>query len=197
MDLTRGTPAALMAALFGPHFYPIVLAYVDWPGAPLRAHSGKGSISFGGHDWTGVGKFGSIDIPDEVMHGIPDEFSMSLVSDLEEMEVYTDTVFRGRQGAIWLGATQTPGGNDLIGAVEMVTGVADGMGLKVESERAQDTTVTLFDLRVSFTTGPSYRSMAALSHSHEDQIRQFPGDTAGRHLILAQARAQKTLWPEP
>ncbi|MDN3711628.1 hypothetical protein QWZ10_06960 [Paracoccus cavernae] len=32
MDLTRNTPSALLTALSGPFFYPVVLVDLDWPG---------------------------------------------------------------------------------------------------------------------------------------------------------------------
>ena len=197
MDLTRGTPAGLMAALAGPYFHPVVLAEIDWPGAPLRAHSGAGQISFGGQIWQGVGRFGAIDVPEEVMTAVPSEFGMAIITDFPEIEPYTDTVIRGRAGRVLLGATTTPGGNDLIGAVEIVAGTADGLALRVEVEDADGEVTVYYRIAVTMTTGPSMRSAASIAHSDEDQRRAFPADTAGRHLILAEANAQKTLWPAP
>ncbi|WP_288951994.1 hypothetical protein [uncultured Paracoccus sp.] len=198
MDLTRNTPPALLTALSGPFFYPVVLAYLDWPGAPLRAHSNAGEISWGGHIWQGVGGFGRIDVPEEAVGGVPVEFTMQIVTDFPDLEVYTDTVIRGVEARVYLGAVTERGGSDIIGAVEIVAGTADAMGMSPELVEMDDgSTVTMFGLTVTMTTGPSYRTMAAISHSHEDQQRHYPGDTAGRHLMTAQADAQKTQWPEP
>lgn len=197
MDLTRGTPSALLASISGPYFHPIVLAFIDWPGEPLRAHSGRGDIVFAGQTWIGVGRFGGIEVPDEAMSGVASEFRMSLVTDFPDIEPYTDTVIRGRVGQLFLGATQTPGGNDLIGAVEIVTGTADGMGMKFDVIEQDGQTIDAYRIEVTMTTGPSMRSAASVVHSNEDQRRAYPNDTAGRHLILAEANAQKTLWPEP
>lgn len=197
MDLIRGTPAALLAAIAGPYFHPVILAEIDWPGAPLYAHSGRGDITWGGRTWMGVGEFGSVDVPEEVMTAIPSVFSMAIVSGYDEIEPYTDTVIRGRAGRVLLGATSTPGGNDLIGVVEVVAGTADGLAMQVQLEDEDGVTRTYYKITVTMTTGPSMRSAAAIAHSDEDQRRAFPGDTAGRHLILAEANAQKTLWPEP
>ncbi|MDF3606132.1 hypothetical protein PE067_08325 [Paracoccus sp. DMF-8] len=196
MDLTRGTPPALLTALSGPFFYPVVLVDVDWPGARLRAHSNAGTITFGGQAFVGVGKFGSVDLPGEAFAGIPEEFTMSIACDLPELATYADTVIRGRRGTVYLGATASRGGTDLIGAADVISGTCDGMVLRSEVADG-DQVVTIYTLTVAFSTGPSYRSMAAIAHSHEDQQRQYPADTAGRHLILAQAEAQKTQWPEP
>lgn len=198
MDLIRGTPGTLLSAISGPYFHPVVLAYLDWPGAPLRAHSNAGEITWSGQAWVGVGKFGQIDIPEEAFGGVPTEFTMSIVTDFPELEAYTDMVIKGAEASVYLGAVTERGGNQLIGAVEIVAGVADAMGMTPELVELNDgSVVTMYGLSVTMTTGPSYRSMAAISHSHEDQQRHYPGDTAGRHLILAQAEAQKTLWPEP
>lgn len=197
MDLTRGTPAPLMTALSGPYFHPIVLVDIDWPGARMRAHSNAGPLVFGGQTYTGVGKFGAVSLPGEGMEGIPEEFTMSISCDLPELAVYADTQIRGRSGVVYLGATATRGGTDLIGAVDTISGTCDGSALRSEVTDEDGQTVVVYTLTVTFSTGPSYRSMAAIAHSHEDQQRHYPGDTAGRLLILAEAEAQKTQWPEP
>ncbi|WJS86698.1 hypothetical protein [Paracoccus sp. TOH] len=198
MDLIRNTPAALLTAISGPYFHPVVLAFLDWPGAPLRAHSNAGNISWSGQTWLGVGNFGRIDLPEEAFGGVPTEFSVTLVTDFPDLEPYTDTAIKGADARVFLGAVTERGGSDLIGAVEIVAGVADAMGMSPELiERDDGSVVTMYGINVTMATGPSYRSMAAIAHSHEDQKRQYPGDTAGRHLILAQAEAQKTQWPEP
>lgn len=197
MDLIRNTPAAMLAEISGSHFYPVVLAHLDWPGAPLWAHSNRGTITWDGRDWVGVGKFGRVDISEEIYGGIPSEFTLSILTDFPDLEAYTDTVIKGVASAVWLGAVSDRGGTDLIGAVEIVSGTADAMGMVTEVTDENGQTVILIELNVTMTTGPSYRSMAAIAHSHEDQSRKFPGDTAGRHLILAEAEASKTLWPAP
>lgn len=197
MDLTRGAPPALMAALSGPYFFPVVMVDVDWPGARVRAHSNAGPITMDGETFVGVGKFGAIDIPQESFGGVPEEFSMSLTCDLPELAEYAETAIRGRAGTVYLGATATRGGSDLIGVVDVSSGTCDGLVLRSEIVNEQGQTVILYTLTVTFSAGPSYRAMSALAHSDEDQRRAYPGDTAGRHLIMAQANAEKTLWPEP
>lgn len=197
MDLIRGTPSALLTALSGPFFFPVVLVDIDWPGARMRAHSNAGDITFGGQTFVGVGRFGSVDLPGESLGGVPEEFTMSITCDLPELAAYADAQIRGRSGVIYLGATVTQGGTSLIGAVDAISGTCDGMVLRSEVIGESGQVTVLYTLTVNFSTGPSYRSLAAISHSHEDQQRQYPNDTAGRHLILAQADAQKTQWPEP
>lgn len=193
MDLTRGTPAALRTALSGPFFYPVGLVWLDWPGAPLRMHSGAGNITWSGQTWSGAGRFGRVSVPDEAMAGVPDNFTISLVTDVRDIEPYTDAVIRGIPGAVYLGATTAPGGNGLIGAVEFVSGTADVLTLGTQMNG--DT--LFYELSVAMTTGPGMRSMASINHSDEDQQRAFPGDTAGDRLIELMGRVKKTYWPEP
>jgi len=197
MDLMRSLDPALAAALSGASFNPIVLVYLDWPGGAVRAHSGAGSITWGGQSWAGVGKFGDVSVPDESASGVPMEFALSIVCDLAELADYADAVIRQRVGSIYLGATTTPGGNVLIGdPVDIASGTMDTSVLMISVDRGV-APVTLYRLTVGMSTGPGYRTAAGIAHSHEDQSRAYPGDTAGKMLVLATARAEKTLWPAP
>lgn len=194
MDLKRAIAPDLAAAIAGPYFHPILLVWLDWPGGTLRMHSGAGMITWDGHTWQGVGKFGAVDVPEESASGIPVEFSLSLTCDLPELAAYADAVIRQRAGAIYLGATTTAGGKDLIGAPTlMVSGTMDTLVLATSVDEA----TTDYTLTVGLTTGPGYRSSATIHHSHEDQSRHASTDTAGKRLVLATARAAKDLWPAP
>ena len=194
----RTIDPALAAALSGASFNPIVLVYLDWPGGAVRAHSGAGSITWGGQSWSGVGKFGDISVPEESASGVPVDFALSVVCDLAELADYADAVIRQRAGVIYLGATTTPGGNVLIGdPVAIASGTMDTSVLSLSVDRGGAAPVTLYRLTVGMTTGPGYRSSAGIAHSHEDQSRAYPGDTAGKMLVLATARAATALWPAP
>lgn len=197
MDIMRSVSAGMQAALSGPFFYPCLMVWLDWPGDEVRAHTGRGSIIWGGEPWHGVGEFGSVSVPEESASGVPVDFSLSLVCDLAELAEYADAVVRQREGRIYLGATTGPGGNVLVGdPVELIAGTMDTLVLTTEVQREDGSVQILYTLTVGMTTGPSMRSMASIVHSHEDQSRQFLGDTAGKRLILASARAAKTYWPE-
>lgn len=194
MDLKRSLDPALADAIAGPAFFPLVMVWLDWPGGALRMHSGTGPIIWGGHTWAGVGKFGAVEVPEETASGIPVDFSMSLTCDLPELAAFADAVIRQRAGVIYLGATTTAGGNVLIGApIEVAAGTMDTLVLAADTKDE----ITDYRLTVGLTTGPGYRTASAMQHSHEDQARYYPGDTAGKKLILATARAKKTLWPAP
>ena len=194
MELRRNASPAMMAAVSAASFHPIVLAYLDWPGGEIRAHSGVGPISLFDETWLGVGQFGQVQVGPESMSGLPIDFALSLVADLPELADYADAAIRQRPGALYLGATTTAGGNVLVGTpVSLATGTMDTMVLRLEF--SQD--VTLYQLSVGMRTGPGYRSSPAMTHSHEDQVGRYPTDTAGLMLRAALARAEKTLWPAP
>ena len=198
MDLKREIHTETLAALSGPAFFPVLLVWLDWPGEVMRAHSGIGPITWDGHTWQGVGKFGSVEVPEESATGVPVDLSLSLVLDKPMLAEYADAAIRQRPGSIWLGVTTTPGGNVLIGEpVELASGTMDTLVLSTEVEDPDGAVTIWYRLSVGMTTGPGFRSSAAVAHSHEDQSRQYPGDTAGHRLVLASARAAKTLWPAP
>ena len=67
--VSRGlTPAQV--AQFGGVFHPVVLVWIDWPSGAVRAHSGRGPISWGGYTWDGVGGFGEVSVPAEALKGV-------------------------------------------------------------------------------------------------------------------------------
>lgn len=185
-------------AFSGAYFFPILFVWVDWPGDPLRLHSGSGLVDWGGYTWKGVGSFGSVVVPEETLGGVPDEFYLSLVCSLPELVEYTDVSIRQRECSVWVGASTDPGGGSLVGTpVEMSTGTMDTMDLDSTQSEDNGSVVTDYTLTVGVTVGPGFRVSASIVHSHEDQSHKYPGDTAGKRLVLATARAEKTFWPEP
>lgn len=197
VSLTRGVPAPMLAAMAGT-FYPVAFVYLDWPGATLRAHTGVGAITWGGQSWAGVGPMGSISIPAESGGSmVATEAALSLVADPMELDSYADDVIRNLAGEIYLGVVSArpgqPGGTTLVSdPVTIFSGLMDALVIEVEPT---DTGVN-HRATVTLITGPGARSDAAVYHSDQDQGRKYPGDTAGRHLVLAYAKAQKLTWPE-
>lgn len=203
MDLKRGLSFAMLDAIAQP-FHPVLLGHVDWPDAPVFAHTGVGPIAFAGREWRGVGPYGAVDVPAEPLGGVvASEASLSLIGVPADLDGLADDVIRGRDVSLFLGVVagrpggvdgaQTSGpGNSLLGdPISLFAGTMDGLDL---TATAQDGAV-LHEARVAVATGPSARAMAAISHSDEDQRRRYPDDSAGRLVILAYARAQKLTWP--
>lgn len=197
MDLIRGISPAMMAALQGV-FHPVLFVYLDWPGATVRVHTGEGIITWGGEDWEGVAPFGRITVPAEAGGSmVATEAELELLADPLALAAYEDDAIRNRDAEVLFGNTvgrpRETGGTTLIAdPVTTFRGMMDAMMFEVQREG----TGIAHRAVVSLMTGQSARSPAAAFHSDEDQSRKFPGDTAGRHLVLAIARAQKMTWPE-
>ena len=202
MDLKRNTSSAMMTALSGV-FHPVFFAHLDWPLVPVYAHSGVGTIAWGGHNWTGVGPLGNVEIPPETVGGVvASEAILSLVGVPADLDGMIDDPIRARGVSMSLGVVAgRPGGHDgkqttgagvtlVADPVEVFAGTMDGLDLDASmSEGAVN-----HEARVTVITGPSARSMASITHSDEDQRRRHPTDTAGRLVILAFAKAQKLIW---
>lgn len=201
--MRRGVDPVLLSSLERGG-YPIVLVHLDWPGVAAYGHSGVGDVVWNGHVWHGVGPAASIDIPAEAAEIAAAEAVLSLAGVRADLDGYANDVIRNRAVAVYLGAVAgRPGGDDgsevsgpgstLVGVPTLLfSGTMDGLTL---IDAAEDGGVR-HDVRLSIATGQEARSMASIYHSDEDQRRTYPGDTAGRLVILAYARAQKFTWPE-
>lgn len=192
MGLKRPVHADTRAALDG-IFHPVVMVHLDWPGGAVRAHSGAGTIAWGGQSWLGVGKFGAVDIPDEAAGLAASAVSLSLLGVPPEIWDTLAAPIRNRPGELWEALTTRPGGNILIGdPIGLFIGHMDAMRYRLRREDGGVTHAVQIDLG----SGPGARSAAAVLHSYEDQIAQFPGDTAGRHLINIEAETENLTWPK-
>lgn len=204
MDLMRQVSAETLDALSGV-FFPVLMVHVDWPEEPVYAHTGVGPITWDGHTWVGVGPVGAVDIPPEALSGVvAAEAILSLVGVPVDLDGMLDDEIRGRAVEVYFAVVAgRPGGHDgrqitgpgctLKGAPSpLFYGTMDALDLDAA---ASDTGVS-HEARVTVTTGPSARSRASIYHTDEDQRRRHPTDTAGRHLIMAFAKAQKLTWPE-
>lgn len=64
---SRPFPAALASALSAANVTPLYFGQFDFAGGTLRLHTGLGTLSWGGNDWTGAGDLASIDHVEEGM----------------------------------------------------------------------------------------------------------------------------------
>ena len=196
MELRRGVPPAMLAAMAGTT-YPVLFVHLDWPGAPVFVHSAKGVLTWGGHDWKGVGAFGSISIPDEGGGSMATaEASVTLQASPEDLDAYMDDTIRNREAAFYWGSlTARPGtaGAQLISdPVAVFHGAMDAAGLTFEPDGDN----VISSITVGLATGPGARSSASVYHSDQDQARRHSGDTAGRLTALASLRREAITWPE-
>ena len=196
MGLKRAIHPATKAALQGV-FYPVVMLHLDWPGGHVYTHSGAGTITWDGHNWLGVGKFGSIEVPGEAPGLAASQATLSLVGAPDALLDLLDAPIRNRPGQIYVALTTQPGGNVLIGdPISLFTGYMDAMRYRLMSDEGDDGRVVVDHVvQVDLGSGPGARSSAAVLHSYEDQIEKFPGDTAGRFLINIEAEVENQRWP--
>jgi hypothetical protein len=171
-------------------FFPVLPVFVDWPGGAVRLHSGLGTLEWDGEDWHGVGALGTVSAPADAgtlaqlgmeltLHGLP-----------EGIWSHADDPVRNRRIEVWIGCTTTPGGN-VLAAPPFLAQQQLGAGFRIEEGADAFSAV----LRAVF--GPNERSVLAAFHSYEDQMAATAGaDTAGRHLIFAEAEAGQLTWPE-
>lgn len=108
--MSRTLPTDYAAETEAPIFRPAFFVYLDWPSGAVRAWTGYGTISWGGHDWTGVGHLGSISPIGEntdlrangltlTLNGIPSE----LIADV----LANDS--QGRTAKVWLAPMTSAG----------------------------------------------------------------------------------------
>jgi hypothetical protein len=194
MALTRGIEQATYDALMVDGFHPVLMVHVDWPDGAVFAHSGKGTINWGGQNWLGVGPFGGGKIPSEAMGGaVPTEASLYVLGTIEDILGQIDQPARNRDVQIYLALVTERAGSVLIGEpVELMSGYIDANELDYREEG--EGLVPAFTLVIN--SGPCVRMALSATHSDEDQQAAFPGDTIMRHAALSElARVNPPTWP--
>jgi hypothetical protein len=195
MDLKRPVHPATKAALVSGSFHPVVLVHLDWPGAPVRVHSGSGTLVWSGHNWLGVNRFGGVTLPPEGMGAAMLEGRMTLGGDPAHIDALLADApaAYGRAVRVWFGTVTTRGGTTLIG--EPFDAWRGQIGQIGDSEEwAGDAAIATVEVEIM--SGVSQRSNGAVHHSYEDQQRFDPTDTAGRWVIgaMSSARAKLPQW---
>ena len=191
MGLKRLIHPDTLAAMRRP-FYPVLMVHLDWPDGPVYAHSGVGPITWGGHTWRGVGKFGEIEIPGEAPGLAANSATLSLIGAPDDLfDLLADPILN-RPGEIYTALTTVPGGNILVGEpIPLFVGSMDAMRYRLRKEDNALVNV----IQVDLGSGPGARSKSAVLHSYEAQMDEYPGDTAGRHLINIEAETETMTWP--
>lgn len=190
MALSRGIPGAMLAALASPVIYPVLMVDLDWPSGRVRAHSGRGVLSYGGHSWAGVGPFAEVRLPGDSNGFAAQKGFIRIVGDLSDLFDANEEEVKNRTAQIYSGVLSGRAGSAL--AADPVMQFNGHMsGTLIEGDEVGQHWLTL-----SLGSGPGARISARANHSHEDQSAEFPGDTAGRHTALAGPNAAKLVWPE-
>lgn len=189
----REVDTQLLAAISAPVFYPVALVFLDWPDAPVRAHSGVGTLVWDSQEWIGVSRYGDLQLPEEAFGLGADPATAVLRAVGGAFQDYLEDDIKGRRASVWIGAVTERAGNVLVGApLRVFTGTMDVLRLTISAE----TENLRNDLLVEITPGPSQREFSEVYHTDEDQRRLHPADTAGRLVQNAEARALTLKWPE-
>lgn len=193
MGLTRGASTGLINDLKG-HFHPVLLTYADWPGEEIFIHTGVGNLSWDGETWMGAGKLVQFRAPEEAGGLATSEATIRVAATVEDMLAERGKIIRNRTVTVWFSTTTEPGGNVLqADPVQLFTGYFDSRSGSLS--RADGGLA--HDMVMGLGVGPSARASASITHSYEDQIANYPGDTAGRHVQNANKRRfNPQNWPE-
>lgn len=194
MDLIRGFSPLQLQALSSSAFYPNLMVHVDWPGDPLRFNMGDTDIEWNGETFYGFGPMGALSLPPEAPGIAASTANLSIAGVDAELDGKMNAAVRGRGVQIYLAMMGSrEGGNRLGPPIPLFRGTIGSLRMRTSSVNQNE----VFNrIEVDLSTGPSARSESSIYHTNEDQQRRFPGDTAGRLVILSYAKAQKLRWPE-
>ena len=181
MALRRGVSDTLRQVLTG-HFHPVILTEADWPTGIERLHTGRGDMVWNGLTWMGVGSLVQFRGPEEAGGVATSEATVKVAATLATMFSMRGLVIRNRPVRMWFGATTTAGGNILAtGPMPHFAGYFDSRSMTFSAD-GED---RLHDMTLGLGVGPGARSGASVTHSYEDQIARYSGDTAGRQVQIA------------
>lgn len=192
--VTRNVDPVLLTALSG-HFHPVLLIEAEHPDGTTRTHSGVETIVWNTFSWIGGGRYVRFEGPPETVGLGTPEASIRIAATVAGMLSERGKEIRNLSVSVWFGATTKPAGNVLIGQPCLLfTGYFDSRTFTL---RRQDTNFE-HDMVLGLGVGPSARAVARVTHSYEDQITAYPGDTAGRHLQnMLKRAANPPTWPSP
>ena len=103
--MTRIVSVLNAAALAERDVRLFVAVALDFAAEAVYAHDGVGAISFGGHDYAGVGEFGGIEIAEESLEIIAKPITLTLSGvDASKIGTAMDaTEYQGRNVTVYLG----------------------------------------------------------------------------------------------
>lgn len=182
--MARVIPPAMRSAILSGAIWPVLLAYVDWPGGAVRVHTGVGTLAWDGHDWTGIGHLGLVNLPQAAVGMGQEAGTLTLGGLPEVIDAMLGEDSAGAQVEVWFGCltgrTPAPLVSD---PVRVFSGYVDDAGdnLDVAGGTHQGW--------LSIISGPSQMSTGSPVHTMEDQQAIDPTDTAGRWVRAAWSAA--------
>lgn len=153
-----------------------------------RFWSGAGTLSYGGNNWTGVGRLGRISGAGETAEIRTTEtgYELAGISDFASLNDFISAPIRGYRARAWL-AFLDEGGVVIADPVLLDDSVLD----TATPTFADDGTATL---RLNATSAMFYWPKPVARYiTHEDQQEDYPGDT-GFNRIPTEVAAKQVAW---
>lgn len=166
--MTRFATAGNETEAAKPKLQLTVFAALDFPTGMVRAHSGIGTVTWGGNDWLGVGQFGGIDAVTEDFSGIARPVRLSLSGvDTSLLDEVVDQTYQSRTVTIYVGFFSTETGA-LAGDPEVVwEGLMDTATITVDGSQGT----------ISLNCEPRLRREPRIArYTNEDQQLLHSGD---------------------
>lgn len=186
--MSRGLSTDNLAAVTADAFYDIMFAELDFPSGMVRAHTGLGTINWGGFEWLGVGSFGTVSGIEEdstlskrtitySLSGIPNDIISLALNDH----------YQGRPAKVYLGFVDLATGQLVDDPFLLDQGRLD----VPETQEGETVTINITaESRMSLWERPRARR-----YTNADQQSRFPGD---RGLEFVSQAAQKEInWGRP
>lgn len=182
--MTRLSDASLVAEIVKPVLYPFFALHVDLPD-PVYAWSGIGTITFEGHEWLGVGAFGSFGALEEVGDGTAGQMSFTL-SGIEPSfyEYLIEQPYRNALSELWVGALN-----------ESMTQVIAGPEMLFRGRLVASDLTDGDQLAIQITVERSSRDQTrqrVRRYTDAEQQRRYPGDKFFEYQ--AQMQSVQVLW---
>jgi len=166
--MSRFDSATNEAAAARPSVRLFIACDLDFASGHVRAHDGIGTISFGGHDYDGVGKLGGIQIAEESVDVITRPLSLT-ISGVDAALVTTAMTeqYQGREATLYLGLVDNDS-NQLVDAPEVLwRGFMNQMSIKLAEALGEIVLTCENRMR---------REPRIARYTHEDQQLLYPGD---------------------
>lgn len=167
--MSRDLSADNKAAAIAWKARPVLFAEFDFASGVIRVHSGRGTVSWGGYDWLGMGRFGSVTSVDENSELAKKTITYSL-SGLpgDIIAIGLNEHYQGRSARLYLGFKSLTT-NTLVDTPELLD---QGRMNTIETEEGDTCSVSLTsESRLSLWDRPVIRRL-----TNADQQSRFPGD---------------------
>ena len=178
-----------LAAMRAPFKRVAFMVDLDWPGERVRLTTWSSNLTWDGHEWMGVGRLASLQLPSSGRATQARSATVGLADLPEQINGVIGTNIRNRFGAIYW-ALLDGSGQVIPNPQGVISGVMSARRSPIEKVQNGVRYSNFIDI----WSGGSPRRPGSGRHSYEDQIAQYPGDTAGRHLSAIEGAV--LLWPE-